>query len=405
MRLNVLWQGRRVGQILHREGRHYFEYDVAFIADPVELSPVHLPVRRGVFSYSDGALLGLPGLFFDSMPDRFGMAVLRRYFADMGQPSPTPLQILSFLGDRTMGALCYQPVSGDEDQNRQVQLVEAARSARQVLAHEHEGNLDPAIVASGATAGGAMPKVLVAMNEEGDRLVTGAAHIPAGLSAWLIKLDTSGNADTSPCRLEFAYAQMAREAGLRVPATRLVTDRQGTVHFAVQRFDRQVDDPNQRVHTHTYAGLFHLDYRDSGHDYDTLLRHTRQVTASEQEVREQFKRMLFNLLAHNRDDHTKNFSFVQGRDGEWTVSPAYDLTFCETNLGGNWMLCRGRRGPVKLSELRELAEIHSIPRAFFDEMLERLQSTLADWPEFAQAAGLGPGLTETVNQALRRLRV
>lgn len=405
MRLNVLYEGRRVGQLLDRSGRHFFEYDVSFIADPVPLSPIHLPVRRGVFEHPDGAFLGLPGLFYDSLPDRFGMAVLRRHFRERRETSPTPLQILSFLGQRTMGALTYEPAVGDANQNREVALVEAARSARQLLAHEHQGALDPAIIASGATAGGAMPKVLVAMNEDASQIVTGADHIPDGMQPWLVKLDTSGATETSKCRLEFAYSKMATDCGLRIPPTRLITDTQDGLHFAIRRFDRSESNPNQRRHTHTYAGLFHLDFRDPGLDYADLLRHTRALTASEPEVREQFKRMLFNLLAHNRDDHAKNFSFRLSPSGDWTVSPAYDLIFSETDLGGNWMLLNGKRGRITREDLRQLADTHSIPPAFFEETLETLQSTLAHWPDYAADVGLGPGLTATIDQAIRNLRV
>jgi len=405
MRLNVMMDGHRVGQLLDKGGRHYFEYDVEFIAAPLPLSPYYLPVRRGVFENPDAAFLGLPGLFYDSLPDRFGMAVLQRHFQDRGTPSPTPLQILSYLGQRTMGALSYEPAEGDEDQNREVELVAAAQSARQLVEHEHDGALDPAILASGATAGGAMPKVLVAMTPDASRIVTGAARIPSEMQAWLIKLDTLGTAATSKCRLEYAYSRMAKDCGLRIPPSRLIIDRNKTAHFAVRRFDRSEDDPNVRIHTHTYSGLFHLDFRDPSHDYDTLLRHTRSLTSSEQEVREQFRRMLFNLLAHNRDDHAKNFSFRMDAEGNWFVSPAYDLIFSETDMGGNWMRLNGRRGPVRREDLKAMALRHSITDSFFEESLDRIQSTLGRWPEYAEAAGLGKGLSGMIDRSLRQLRI
>jgi serine/threonine-protein kinase HipA len=364
-----------------------------------------MPVRRGVFEHRNGNFLGLPGLIYDSLPDRFGMAVIRRHFAEQGEPSPGPLPILSYLGSRTMGALTYEPPEGDAEQNKAVALVDAARSARHLLAHEHSNTLDPALLASGATAGGAMPKILVAMHSDGSKIVTGADQIPQDMEPWLVKLNTTETDQTSKARLEYAYSKMAADCGLNIPPTRLIADEAGVFHYAIRRFDRSETDPNQRLHTQTYASLFHLDLNDPGLDYDDLLRHTRMLTGSEPEVREQFKRMLFNLLAHNRDDHAKNFTFRLDHKLNWTVAPAYDLLFSETDLGGNWMSLNGKRGQISRADLQRLAETHSIPKVFFETTLEAIQRTLARWPDYAEAAGLSAGLTATIDRAIKALRV
>ncbi|MEM1221616.1 MAG: HipA N-terminal domain-containing protein, partial [Verrucomicrobiota bacterium] len=236
MRLDVLYQDQRIGQLLGKEGRHYFEYDREFIADPKPLSPQHLPVQKGVFEHRDGKFLGLPGLFYDSLPDHFGMEVVRKHFREKGNHSPTPLQILSYLGDRTIGALSYAPAEGGREQEMEVDLVKAALSARQLIEHKHGATLDPALLASGATAGGAMPKILIAMNAAGDQIISGSKETPPDMEPWLLKLDTKGSTDTSKCRLEYAYFQIAKECGIQVPDTKLVKDHNGVDHFAIRRF-------------------------------------------------------------------------------------------------------------------------------------------------------------------------
>ncbi|MEM8867314.1 MAG: type II toxin-antitoxin system HipA family toxin [Verrucomicrobiota bacterium] len=400
MRLNVHYEGRRVGQLLERTGRHYFEYDREFIADSLPLSPQYLPVRRGVFENTDGHFLGLPGLFYDSLPDHFGMEVVRRHFRAKSNHSPSPLQILSYLGNRTMGALTYSPPEGDREQEHAVNLVNAARSARQLIEKEHGPKLDPALVASGATAGGAMPKILIAMSASGDRILTGATETPADMEPWLLKLDTIGDESTSKCRLEYAYSKMAADCGIRIPNTRLIKDSNQVDHFAIRRFDRALTKPNQKIHTHSYAGLFHLNFRDSSFDYDDLLRRTRGLTRSENEVREQFKRIVFNILGHNRDDHAKNFSFQMDASGAWNLTPAYDLIFSENNLGGNWMLLNGKRGQIVKQDLLDLARQHSIPEKLTETIIDETQDTLADWARYASEAGLGEGYTKAIEKAL-----
>lgn len=402
-RLRVLYKDRLVGELLTQDGIHYFSYDADWLKAPLPLSPYELPASPGVTEHRKGCFLTLPELFYDSLPDRFGMTVLRRNFEAQDISDPTPLQMLSYLGKRTMGALSYQPAADEPGQAESVDLVEAAKSARQLMAHEHIEVLDPALAKAGATAGGMMPKILAAISEDGSRILTGAQDIPEGMEAWLIKLNTNEQKYSSLIELEYAYFAMARAAGLRVPETRLLHDQVGRPHFAIRRYDRTEKDPNARIHTQTYASLAGVDYREPTGDYENLLRLTKHLTRNHQEVCEQFRRMLFNVLAYNRDDHAKNFSFCMDDHGEWTLSPAYDLLFTDNDLGGNWMLLQGKRTKIRRGDFEQLSELVGIRRKTLDEMIAEITDALRQWPDFARQSGVGTGSSKVVNTSIQSM--
>lgn len=402
-RLHIFYQRRLVGELLAQDGIHYFSYDADWLKDPLPLSPYELPAAPGVTEHRKGCFLTLPGLCYDSLPDRFGMSVLRRNFEALGIPDPTPLQMLSYLGTRTMGALTYQPAEDGTGQAQSVDLIEAARSARQLIAHEHGEALDPAVAKAGATAGGMMPKILAAITPDGARVMTGVSDIPEGMEPWLIKLNTEAQKHSGLIELEYAYFAMARAAGLRVPPTRLLRDRNGQPHFAIRRYDRAETDPNQRIHTQTYASLTGIDYREPTADYESLLRLTKHLTRNHRDVCELFRRMLFNVLAYNRDDHAKNFSFCMDDHGEWTLSPAYDLLYTDNDLGGNWMLLQGKRAQIRRGDLAPLAELVGIREKVLEEMVEVVCNALLQWPDFAKASGVGSGLTKVVSTSIRSM--
>jgi serine/threonine-protein kinase HipA len=400
-RLKVLFDDRPVGELLAQDGIHYFSYDTDWLKAPLPLSPYELPATVGVTEHRKGCFLALPGLCYDSLPDRFGMTVMRRSLRDQGIQDPTPLQMLSYLGDRTMGALIYEPAGDEPGQAEFVDLIEVARSARQVMAHEHGEALDPAIVKAGATAGGMMPKILAAISKDGSEVMTGAQTVPDEMEAWLIKLNTNDKEHSQLIQLEHAYFSMARTAGLRVPATLLIPDRNGLQHFAIRRFYRSEADPNRRIHTQTYASIAGIDYREPTEDYEKLLRLTKHLTRNYQDVCEQFRRMLFNVLAGNRDDHAKNFSFCMDDSGEWTLSPAYDLLFTDNDLGGNWMMVQGRRSAIRKDDFARLADLMGIHRAAFASIIDEVKEALQQWPVFAKKSGVGPGLSNVIKASIQ----
>jgi len=400
IKLNVMLDDRRVGQLMERGGCHYFEYDVRFMAEGVELSPFNLPLLRGVTEHKNATFSTLPGLLYDSLPDRFGLSIIREHFSKEGRAQPRPIEILSYLGRRTMGALTYEPASGDTHQNQTIDLISAAQSARNTLEQSHEGILDPAILQGGATAGGAMPKILAAISPDAKRIVTGADHIPKGMEAWMIKLTSTHEPEQTFPLIEKAYFDMAEAAGIEVPRNRLLYDPEGRAHFAIKRFDRIASDPNTRRHIQTYCALTEIDMADANHDYDTLLRTTAALTQSQAAVNAQFRQMLFNVLAHNHDDHAKNFSFCMEPDGSWQLSPAYDLSFNENSLGGNWLLVGGKRSGISRAYFKTLARTHTISDTHFQQMLDEVKDAVLRWPEFAQRYDLSAGWTQKIQTAV-----
>ena len=401
MRLNVAYQGHRIGQILDVKGTHYFEYDVLFMRQPLPLSPLNLPVQRGVTEHRDGTFAGLPGLIYDSLPDGFGQSVIRQHFRDKGMPSPSPLQILSYLGDRTMGALTYSPPDGDATQAAEVDLVSAALSARKLVEHEHGPALDPALIQAGGTAGGMQPKILASINDQGN-IVTGADAIPEGYTPWLIKLNTEGRSENAYAPLEHAYFEMARDCGIQVPQTRLLVDREGVRHFAIRRFDRDASAPNQRIHTHTYAAVAGVDYQALNGSYDHLFETTMDLTRNVVCLREQVLRAVFNVLTHNCDDHAKNFSFQMSDRGDWTLSPAYDLSMAQNQTQGNWLSVNDKRTGITAADFAQSVEHLSISSSEIDAMFQAVSAVTSRWPEYAQASGVGAGLSKAVTTELSR---
>jgi serine/threonine-protein kinase HipA len=398
-RLNVMMGDRRVGQLLADKGKHYFEYDLLFIREGLPISPFKLPVDRGVTEHSNGVFHSLPGVFSDSLPDRFGMSIIRQRFSELGSGSPTPLQMLAYLGKRTIGSLTYEPSAGDEDQQEAVDLVSAASSSRKLMKQDHGSELDAALVQAGQTAGGMMPKLLAAISHDCEKIVTGSDQIPDGMNAWLIKLNDSGAKTSTRCHMEDAYFKLARAAGLRVPETMMVRDSKGVEHFAIRRFDRDLEDPNFRIHLHTFSGLLEIDMADPSNDYDTLLRATARLTGNQVEIEEQFRRMLFNLLGSVRDDHAKNFSFQMDRGGEWTLSPAYDLGYSDNELGGNWLLIDGKRNGITYDDLYRMADNYSISRDKLDAMIDGVREACGTWLTIAEDSKVGSGWRNTIHQS------
>lgn len=400
MRLNVNYKGKRVGQILEAQGKHYFEYDVQFIHSALPLSPMQLPVERGVTVHEDERFAGLPGLLYDSLPDGFGLSVIREHFRDKGAPQPSPLEILAYLGERTMGALTYSPPAGDEHQQQAIDLVSAAQSARQIIELAHGQTLDPALIQAGGTAGGVQPKILASIASDGT-ILTGAGQVPAGMTPWIIKLNTDGTKPSAYAPLEYAYFQMAKDCGIQVPDTRLLTDAQGVRHFAIKRFDRATEAPNERIHIHSYAALAGIDYQSLSGSYEHLLQTTYELTRSYKELRQQLLRAIFNVLSHNHDDHAKNFAYQMDDRGIWKLSPAYDLTLSENSTKGNWLTLNGKRRDISTRDFHTVAANYSISAKEIDEWFDRIKTVVNRWEHYAHEAGVSKPLTDEASRYLK----
>jgi len=388
--LNVAYHGQPVGRLVDGRGRIFFEYDPPWLARGHDLSPLHLPRKPGVQYYHAKNFDGLPGLFYDSLPDSWGAKLMEMRFAEKGiKPNKvTPLMRLAYVGQRGMGALTYEPAwpePGASPQLHQTRLLTLEREARAVVA----GSVDKVLahlVAADGTAGGAYPKVVVAVNDRRPgEVLYGGGEYPEGYTPWLVKFDLGKDNTTGPT--EHAYAAMARAAGIAMPETRLfsVPDRAGTKrrHFGVKRFDR---DGAERLHVHSFAGVAHKDPDKC--DYRDLLLVAKALTRDMTQVAEGVRRMIFNVAASNRDDHGKNHAFVY-RQGAWAFSPAFDLIFVSPTvqsmrgmgIGGEW------RTPT-MDRIASVAQDAGLEPKAIRSIAEQVAAAVQRWPQFAAEAAV-----------------
>ena len=382
----------RVGELLAKDGRTYFQYDPAFRSRGVELSPFKLPTEVAEPLEERARVYGgLHGLFNDSLPDGWGLMLIERTLRSRGLDAAriTPLDRLAFIGRRGMGALTYHPpTTADSAEPLEIDLSEIAAQSQRVLAGSTE-DLLPELVRAGGSPMGARPKVVVGVSATRDHLITGVDELPNGYQHWLIKF-VAQHDPVDVGAIESAYAAMARAAGIDVPPTHLFAARDGRRYFGVERFDRDPHDATRRHHIHTLAGLLHHDHRIPGQDYLDLLKVARLLTRDHRDVVEALRRSVFNVLAHNRDDHTKNFAFRMSAEGHWRLAPAYDLTFSEGPDGEHTMLVHGAGQRPTLAHIDQLAAAASIEKRELRDVVEQVRSAVAAWPTFADAAGVDP---------------
>ncbi|MEK7270137.1 MAG: type II toxin-antitoxin system HipA family toxin, partial [Planctomycetota bacterium] len=315
-----------VGTLAWERGRVYFEYDPGFLATDLNLSPFRLPFQGGLFEHADLAFGPLPGIFEDSLPDGWGLLLMDRHFRTRGlDPAAIgPLERLSWLGTRTMGALTYHPpTERDAAEPGVFDLHDLARQSQSILSGAAVEVL-PQLLRAGGSPGGARPKVLVGFHPGTGNILSGADDLPEGFEHWIVKFPARSD-DPEAGAVEYAYALMAAEACVDTPKTRLFETRQKDRFFGARRFDR---DGNRRFHVHTFGNLIQANFRIPSNDYADLLKATSVLTRNHEDMVRVFRRMVFNVASHNRDDHVKNFAFLlDDKTGEWRLSPAYDLTY------------------------------------------------------------------------------
>lgn len=372
-----------VGRLLDHERTIYFEYDPAFLAAGRSISPLKLPLQPGVFPAPPAARLH--GVFGDALPDGWGLLLMDRLFRRRGLVPERLGQLdrLAHLGARTMGALTFHPCTDEAPlDGASVPLHLLAAAAEEVL-EGHATELLPMLQRAGGSPAGARPKVLVAVR--GDSLIYGADVPPPGHEPWLIKFWAANEHEAGA--IEYVYSRLARRAGLDVPETRLFVAPNGQRFFGVRRFDRA---GAARVHVHTLAGLLDADFRQPNLDYDMLLRVTSHITRSQVDVRAAFRQLVFNVLAHNRDDHGKNFSFILQRDGTWRLSPAYDLNFAHGPGGEHTMTVDGEGLRPTWQHMARLAQRASIDEKVARAIVDEIRDAIHRWPAEAREVGVEP---------------
>ena len=368
------------------ERRAYFQYHRDFLDAPLPLAPFELAPADGVIAAPYAPFDGLHGLFNDSLPDGWGRLLLDRRLRkhSIDHRLLTPLDRLAFVGRRGMGALRYVPdkvLGGRADS--EIDLDWAAAQAEAVEAEVDEANIDRLQDIQGGSAG-ARPKIMVGLNADTGRVVPDTGDgLPDGFEHWMVKFRS--NADPREIGAEeYAYSIMARDAGLDLPATRLLKGDRDS-YFAVHRFDRTKDG---RAHIQTASGLLEADHKAPQIDYETLLKVTRLLTKDERNVRQMFRRMVFNVLARNRDDHSKNHAFLLAGDGTWHPTPAYDLTLSEGPGGEHSLAVNGEGRRPTHNDMLAVGKGASIPDGEIQEILDAVHAAIDRWPDFAAAAGL-----------------
>jgi serine/threonine-protein kinase HipA len=374
-----------VGRLAWQRGRSYFEYAPSFLERGRSISPLKLPLEPRVFMGEPEPFEGLHGVFNDSLPDGWGRLLLDRTLARRGiLPSAlSPLDRLAYVGSRGLGALRYRPEHEQERSRLAVDLDALAAQVRTVVDGDSEEVLDH-LLDLGGSSGGARPKVLIGVNADRKRILAGVDALPPGYAHWIVKFRSSSDPPDVGA-IEYAYSEMARAADIDLPPTHLFPARKGAGYFGVQRFDRR---GNTRVHVHSVCGLLHADFRVPSIGYKDLLNVTRLVTKSQIEVDKMFRRMVFNVFAHNRDDHTKNHAFLLENDGEWRCSPAYDVTF-SSGLGGEHTLdVDGEGRQPGIENISAVAQEVGVNDKSVRACVDQVKEAVNRWPEFAAKAGV-----------------
>jgi serine/threonine-protein kinase HipA len=410
-------------------GTASFEYDPTFAAAGIELSPLRLPAIPGrIYRFPElgkSSFDGLPGLLADALPDRFGNALIDAWLAGRGRApgSFDAVERLSYIGRRGMGALEFVPARGpDATIDDELDIPALVELAGDVLARRtdlSESLAAPAkrramqeILRVGTSAGGARPKALIAWNPETEEVRSGQIGAPAGFEFWILKFD--GVDDSSRDlghssgygAIEWAYSEMARAAGIEMTECRLLEE-DGRRHFMTRRFDRTAD--GDKLHMQSLAALDHLDFElAETHSYEQAFAVIRRLGLSADTAEAQFRRMVFNVVARNQDDHVKNISFLMNRRGEWSLSPAFDVVY-SFNPDGRWtrvhqMSINGKRDDFTVADLEQTAAIAGLKRGSPRRILDEVIAAVERWPEFAAAARIPEETVELIGGA-QRLRL
>ena len=405
-----LW-GTRIG-IIHQEvTKPYasFEYDTDFLNSGIEVSPLRMPLAKNIYEFptlTGEPFYGMPGLVADSLPDKFGNAVIEQWLMSFGKSLSdfTAIDRLCYTGKRGMGALEYVPASTDiKDIDENINVQEIVKFASDVLADREgislkaEDNLTYSqLVQVGSSAGGARAKAIIAWNEETNEVRSGQAQLGTGYDYWLMKFDNvTKNGDhgledkPEYTLIEYAYYLMAKKAGVTMNECRLY-ESAGGHHFMTKRFDRE---NGRKLHMQSLGALAHISYQEPGIcGYELAAMYMKEVGISYKEIEQFYRRMVFNCLAVNQDDHVKNISFLMDRNGKWSLSPAYDITF-SYNPANKWlrahqMTVNGKTTGIELSDLLEAGSKMGIKERRCKDIIREVLTSVKEFPVYAEQVGI-----------------
>lgn len=422
-----LW-GRTIGAVSLEDGGRFaaFEYDPAFAQSGIEVSPIAMPLSGRVYVFPDlppVTFHGLPGLLADSLPDKFGNALIDAWLATQGRKSESfnAVERLCYTGSRGMGALEFAPAIGPKPQPaKHIEIDSLVKLASEVLSHrknlkttfasERRKNALNDILRVGTSAGGARAKAVIAWNRETNEVRSGQIAAGAGFDYWLLKFDgVTGNKDKELedpkgyGAIEYAYYLMAKAAGINMSECRLLEENKRR-HFMTRRFDRL--NGGEKLHMQSLCALSHFDFNQAGmYAYEQAFLVIRQLHLPMADVEEQFRRMAFNIVARNQDDHVKNIAFLMDKTGRWSLAPAFDVTY-SYNPSGSWtdrhqMTMNGKRDGFALADFRACAKTALMKRGRAETILNEVCAAVKKWPNFAEQADVMNNWRKQIRQNLR----
>lgn len=406
-----------------QRGIAYFEYEPSFLNNLWDLSPIKMSTnnaRGRIFSFPElirnNTFKGLPGLLADVLPDKYGNELINIWLNKNGRPadSMNPVELLCFIGKRGMGALEFEPVisgafvkSTKIEVSQLIEIAQAILSKKQLfkvkLSNDDAKALSD-ILKIGTSAGGARAKAVIAFNQNTGEVKSGQADVSKGFEHWLIKFDGVTDAEIGVSngygRVEMAYHLMAKQAGIQMMECRLYEEN-GRAHFLTKRFDREKN--NQKLHVQSFCALNHFDFNEvSSFSYEQLFQTMRSLRLPYPEAEQLFRRMAFNVMARNCDDHTKNFSFIMNQAGDWRLAPAFDICHAYRPnsiwVSQHALSVNGKRNNISKDDLLILAKNMNIKKA--PAILNQINSTVKSWKDFATETKVKPKLRDAIGETL-----
>jgi serine/threonine-protein kinase HipA len=408
-----------------------FQYDKKFLAKGYDLSPIKMPIENGgrIYSFPElrkakeeqtATFKGLPGLLADALPDKYGNQLINIWLAQNGRPpdSMNPVEQLCFIGSRGIGALQFEPSQlKTSKQTFSIEIESLVEVAQKMLSNrdgfsvslnEDEQNVVSEILKIGTSAGGARPKAVIAYNKKSGEVRSGQTTAPKGFEQWLLKLDGLSDAQFGLShgfgRVEYAYHLMAKDCNIQMMDCELLEEN-GRAHFMTKRFDR--DGDNVRHHVQTFCGIQHFDYNNLyGYSYEQLFQTMRILRMTYPEAEQMFRRMVFNVMATNFDDHTKNFSFRLKQEGRWELSPAYDVCY-SYDPNNAWvsqhsLSINGKHKEINKNDLMTIAKANNIKKG--EKIIKEIKETVCNWTAYAAQANVSLSLTDFIANTLVALK-
>lgn len=404
-----------------------FQYDKKFLTKGYDLSPIKMPVKNGnrIYSFPElrkakdeqiATFKGLPGLLADSLPDKYGNQLINIWLARNGRPpdSMNPVEKLCFIGARGMGALEFEPTQlKASKQTFSIEIKSLVEIAQKMLSnregfgvnlHQDDQKAIREILKIGTSAGGVRPKAVIAYNKKNGKVRSGQTIAPKGFNHWLIKLDGVSDAQFGAShgfgRVEYAYHLMARDCNVQMMDSELFEEN-GRAHFMTKRFDREGN--NTKHHLQTFCGIQHFDYNNLyGFSYEQLFQTMRMLKMTYPEAEQMFRRMVFNVMATNYDDHAKNFSFRLKQNGKWELSPAYDVCYSydpkNVWVSQHTLSINGKHKEINKTDLMAVAAVNNIKKG--ERIIDEIKEIVCDWEQYANRVKVSSKLTSSIAKTL-----